>query len=226
MTDNAVVELPQSFCLEKVHSGRNGYAFIKCEDGGLDPNGAKIFVLKEKNHLGQFYTIINNTQYILEHLSHWRNSVTKRGRGNVLHTIRWRNTGTALRHENIDYPVIRVLGYAAIIPTTHQWSFIPITEPQAQPQAPPTTLPNQIIRLKNYPITSIPQHAVRAILRDAVLNDEVCAITANSIEVDTGAITSCFHIFEKEAITRWLQMPTSEDKCPICNAKCNAYGIV
>jgi hypothetical protein len=220
----AVATLPQSFCIEKTFNGRNGYAFIKSEDGGLDPNGASVRILNEKNHMNQFYTIINNRTYILEHLTTWRESIVKRGNGAVFHTMRWRNTGTGLRYEGVDYPVLKCANAAAILPTIHNWSFIPITEPPAPAQT--NRIPNQVIQLKNYPITTIPQHAVRAILRDAVLNDEVCPITSNSIEVDTGAVTSCFHVFEKDSITKWLRMPTSEDKCPICNAKCNAYSIV
>lgn len=227
----AVTIVPESFCVERAFNGRNGYAFMKSEDGGLDQNGARVRILSEKNHFNQFYTIINNRTYVLEHLSTWRESIVKRGNGAVFHTMRWRNSGTALRYEGVDYPVLKIANATAILPTIHIWSFIPITQPAAPagpvvPPLPTTRLPNQVIQLKNYPITSIPQHAVRAILRDAVLNDEVCPITSNSIEVDTGAVTSCFHVFEKESITRWLKMPSSEDKCPICNAKCNAYSIV
>jgi SUMO ligase MMS21 Smc5/6 complex component len=66
---------------------------------------------------------------------------------------------------------------------------------------------------------------VRAILRDAAMQEEVCPIIGNEIDITNGAVTSCFHIFEKNAITKWLSTPSSQEKCPICSAKCIAFTL-
>jgi hypothetical protein len=78
---------------------------------------------------------------------------------------------------------------------------------------------------KKYPITTIPQHIVMALLRDAAMQEEVCPITSEEIDVTNGAVTSCFHLFEKNAIMQWLLMPNSRDKCPVCNATCNSFTL-
>jgi hypothetical protein len=108
-------------------------------------------------------------------------------------------------------------------------SFIPIREPLAPvplaqvPLAPVLPAPRPAPR--NYVMTSIPQHIVRALLRDAAMQEEVCPITSEEIDISNGAITSCFHLFEKNAIAKWLSLPNSLDKCPVCNCPCNSYTL-
>jgi hypothetical protein len=57
------------------------------------------------------------------------------------------------------------------------------------------------------------------------MQEETCSITGEEIDVTNGAMTSCFHIFEKNAIATWLAMPNSQDKCPVCNCKCNSFTV-
>jgi hypothetical protein len=107
-------------------------------------------------------------------------------------------------------------------------SFIPIIEaalPVAAPVAPAPlpTVPVPQEQSIRYKITTIPQHTVRALLRDAAMEEEVCPITSEEIDVTNGAVTSCFHLFEKNAIEKWLLLPNSRDKCPTCNTPCNYY---
>jgi hypothetical protein len=105
------------------------------------------------------------------------------------------------------------------LPTVQARSFIPINTP-ATPVVP--ILP---IEKTKFPITTIPQHVVMALLRDAAMQEEVCPITSEEIDVTNGAVTSCFHLFEKNAIMQWLLMPNSRDKCPICNTQCNSFTL-
>ena len=84
---------------------------------------------------------------------------------------------------------------------------------------------NFIHNLPVYSISTIPQHAVRAFLTHAALIEEQCSITGESIDIANGAITTCFHTFQKDAIARWLSMPNSQDKCPVCNTKCNMFTL-
>jgi hypothetical protein len=76
-----------------------------------------------------------------------------------------------------------------------------------------------------YPIDTIPQHIIRALLRDAVMQEEICPITNMELDVSNGAVTSCFHLFNRDAICKWLSMPGSRDKCPVCNCPCNSYTL-
>ena len=122
------------------------------------------------------------------------------------------------------------------LPQIQTQSFIPITQPvqQANPvqPVPQLQLPANIAAMniprniiKNFPITTIPQHIVMALLRDAAMQEEVCPITSEEIDVSNGAVTSCFHLFEKNAIMQWLLMPNSRDKCPVCNTQCNSFTL-
>jgi len=77
----------------------------------------------------------------------------------------------------------------------------------------------------NYTIQKIPQHIVMALLRDAAMQEEICPITSEELDVTNGAITSCFHLFEKNAIMKWLLTPNSHNKCPVCNTPCNSYTL-
>jgi SUMO ligase MMS21 Smc5/6 complex component len=76
-----------------------------------------------------------------------------------------------------------------------------------------------------YTIETIPQHVIRALLRDAAMYEEECPITAVDIDITNGAVTSCFHLFEKDAIQKWLSLPNSKEKCPVCNTPCNSYTL-
>jgi hypothetical protein len=105
------------------------------------------------------------------------------------------------------------------LPTIQPRSFIPINTP-----APPVAPIPPTVKTK-YPITTIPQHIIAALLRDAAMHEETCPITTVDIDITNGAITSCFHLFEKTSIKHWLGLTTSQDKCPVCNTPCNLYSL-
>jgi len=115
------------------------------------------------------------------------------------------------------------------LPVMKAFSFIPITQPvQPVPMQPVPQLHLPILPIpveKKFPITTIPRHIVMALLRDAAMQEEICPITSEEIDVTNGAVTSCFHLFEKNAIMQWLLMPNSRDKCPVCNAQCNSFTL-
>jgi hypothetical protein len=64
----------------------------------------------------------------------------------------------------------------------------------------------------------IPKFVALALVRDAVQRDEVCPISMESITVNNSAVTSCYHVFEKESIQTWLKTKTS---CPVCKMNCS-----
>jgi len=209
--------VPEVFCVEYLKNERSGYAFIESTIQ-VSEERARIYVLKSKNHNNQYFRIINNRQYVLDHQTTWRIHLSKKSSGRITREMRWRNTGEALRYNNIDYPILRIPNSLLIIPAIPDNSFIPIRENT------PLTQINHIEENK-IQITKIPQHAIRALLRDAAMQEEVCPITGEDIDITNGAVTSCFHIFDNSAIATWMNMPNSQDKCPVCNIKCIVYNL-
>jgi len=153
-----------------------------------------------------------------------RDITSRKGQGNVTRPMWWRFTDKLLRDpDGMRIPVI-VVTSRAVLPAIKLTSFIPIiTNVPAVPTV--AEEPVQEIQPKKYTIPSIPQHIIRALLTNAVMNSETCPITSGDIDVSNGAITSCFHFFEKTAISRWLSMPNSKDECPLCKTPCNSYTL-
>lgn len=206
--------LPITFCVKTQMNGREGYYLLRWSHGGLDANNKIIHILTPANHLNRFYTIGTTTR-----TPRWNSVITRKNSGNLSREIRWMFTNERLVHEDVRIPVIRITPMSTTLPQIKITSFIPITQP-VQPVQPPA-VPVE----KKFPITTIPQHIVAALLRDAAMQEEVCPITSEEIDVANGAITSCFHLFEKNAIMQWLLMPNSNDKCPVCNAACNSFTL-
>ena len=214
-TQMEMFPLPSAFCVAMMMGQRNGYAFIQSHSEHL-PDGHLICTLKSKKHQNTFFTIINSREYVLQHQSIWRDTLTKKSNGHVQRTTRWRNTGEALNHLNNYYPVIKFTATTTILPSISAECFIPIRQQNEVRNTIPS-IP------KSYPIDTIPQHVIRALLRDAAMQEEMCPITGDEIDITNGAVTTCFHLFDKDAIATWLSLPNSQDKCPVCNAKCNIY---
>jgi hypothetical protein len=235
MTD---IALPHLFCVKARQGTREGYFLLRWSTGHTDTNGRVVHVIKPMNHQGRFYTIdtivVNTTQH---------NHITRKGQGNVTRPMHWNFTDKRLRDpDGMRIPVLHVTSRTTL-PAMKPTSFIPIIENvpnevqpnQVQPNEvqpnqvqPNQVQPNQVlatVQTKKYTITSIPQHVVRALLTNAVMNSETCPITSEDIDVSNGAVTSCFHFFEKNAIIKWLLMPNSKDECPLCKTPCNSYTI-
>lgn len=62
-----------------------------------------------------------------------------------------------------------------------------------------------------------PKHLVGQILATAEAANQLCAITMEPIRTATAAITSCGHIFQRDAIAHWLSAHTT---CPECRQPC------
>lgn len=78
----------------------------------------------------------------------------------------------------------------------------------------PPAPPPPIVKTKTVTVTATPPAFVTAlIVADAVAKADTCPITLSPITVANAAVTSCFHVFDGEAIATWL----SEHKtCPVC----------
>jgi len=66
--------------------------------------------------------------------------------------------------------------------------------------------------------SAFPPHLVDSVLTTAEKERKLCPITMEPIRKETAAITSCGHIFQKEAIHEWLQ---GNDTCPECRQRCS-----
>lgn len=220
--------LPIQFCIKTIMNGREGYYLMRWSHGGVDANGKIIHVLKPANHHNRYYNISN-----MARTRRWNDIVSRKNSGNISRPARWMFTDSRLIFEDDRIPIIKISPMSTTLPQIQTQSFIPITQPvvEANP-VPNLQLPANIAAMnipqntvKKFPITTIPQHIVMALLRDAAMQEEVCPITSEEIDVSNGAVTSCFHLFEKNAIMQWLLMPNSRDKCPVCNAQCNTFTL-
>lgn len=202
--------LPTTFAVH-ITNGREGYAVYNSHL----TNGT--YTLSVGRHDNLYYNIINDITLPLGY-----NTVEcKKSQGTVTRTMHWMYKRCVLNYNGINgtnqrsYPVIKIISMSIMLPKFKPYSFIPVVEPVQTVQ---------FVRPVNLNLT-IPQHAIRALLTYAALQEDVCPITSNEIDVSNGAVTSCFHTFEKEALSKWLAMESSRDKCPVCNAKCKMFII-
>jgi hypothetical protein len=63
----------------------------------------------------------------------------------------------------------------------------------------------------------LPTHVAALLIADAVATGATCPITLNPITTDTAATTPCGHVFDREALTTWID--TGHMTCPECNTQ-------
>ncbi len=63
----------------------------------------------------------------------------------------------------------------------------------------------------------IPQFVAEALLEKSVRNEETCPITMEPLVAGAVYVTTCFHVFEREAMDEWR---TKHNTCPVCKAVC------
>ena len=222
-------DLPILFAILAKRGQTRGYYLVRWSHGGVDAANKIIHVLKPANHHNRFYNIHAFQRPGIR----WNTIVTKKNQGTMIRASKWKFVNERLHSNGDRIPVIRISPSSTTLPLMPSYAFVPITTNntvQAPPVAPPVAPPAQIppVNLtvtRKYPISTIPQHIVLSLLRDAVMQEEVCPITSENIDVANGAVTSCFHLFEKNAILQWLLMPSSQDKCPVCNCPCNSFTL-
>lgn len=238
MTDinaTTTVSLPSAFCIESYRNGRAGYGFFGTVEEEVQP--VNVFVIKPKSHQDMYFQIINDTTRVLLNRTTWRQTLTRKSQGRLNRLATWRHTGACLKHDDIEYPVLRIQNSIAVIPLIQNQSFIPIVNNnQATPVVAPPRPIHPSTRNMTPPTRSgppplqplidiIPQHAIKLILLGALIEGETCPITTNDITLTNGAVTSCFHLFDKDAINQWLNTPASRGECPVCKDSCKSYSM-
>jgi hypothetical protein len=68
-------------------------------------------------------------------------------------------------------------------------------------------------KVKGGPKESIPAFVRNVLIADAVAKATTCPITMEPLTAANAAVTTCFHLFQKEAIGTWLRDHSS---CPVC----------
>lgn len=76
--------------------------------------------------------------------------------------------------------------------------------------------------LKDEDPAPIPIFAATALLRDAVTSEQSCAITMEPVTPGQSSVTSCFHIFDREALRKWF---TRTRTCPVCKQACSTTDV-
>ena len=230
-------DLPILFAVLTKRGQTRGYYLVRWSHGGVDAANKIIHVLKPANHHNRFYNINAFQRAGIR----WNTIVTKKNQGTMIRAGKWKFVNERLHSNGDRIPVIRISPSSSTLPLMPSYAFVPITTNNTVPAVPvpavpvpavpvpavpvPAVPPVNLTVTRKYPIVTIPQHIVLSLLRDAVMQEEVCPITSENIDVANGAITSCFHLFEKNAILQWLLMPSSQDKCPVCNCPCNSFTL-
>jgi len=68
----------------------------------------------------------------------------------------------------------------------------------------------------------IPNHILRVYLQDAVTRNEICPVTMEPLTMNTSGVTSCGHLFNKDAL---LMAIRHSGLCPTCRAAVRAEDI-
>jgi hypothetical protein len=72
--------------------------------------------------------------------------------------------------------------------------------------------------------TFAPRYVLELLKRDAVQKGESCPISMTPFqECESTTVTSCFHLFDTESISAWLQ---GHSTCPVCKQKVAARVVV
>ena len=61
---------------------------------------------------------------------------------------------------------------------------------------------------------------INAIKELYINKKEMCPITYEPLKIETTSITSCYHLFNKDAIENWFK---TKNTCPVCREKCEIW---
>ena len=64
-----------------------------------------------------------------------------------------------------------------------------------------------------------PPEPIPLFVAEALLSNTECPITMDPVQKGAAAVTSCFHVFQRDAIEQWLE---KHNTCPVCKKTCVA----
>jgi len=74
----------------------------------------------------------------------------------------------------------------------------------------------------------LPKRIAWLLAEDASKGGETCPISTNDISPITASVTTCYHVFETEAINEWVARHPINTPCPVCRKPCEvtaAYDV-
>ena len=218
------VRLPVKFAVEMSFNNRIGFSLFRTTS---DPDTVTYDTLSREANGGHFYNI---EPYTPPNTTRHTQIIKKR----LEHQINWSYTNKKLKHQQTIIPIIKFTP-KQYLPTTIISTFIPIVEPGQGPPPVPSPLgrlaapippiPPIVLEESKLPIKEIPNHAIRLLLLGAIIEGEECPISGTAIDATNGGVTSCFHLFERDSIARWLALPHTNKKCPVCMQACDLYVL-
>ena len=124
--------------------------------------------------------------------------------------------GTYLYNPNLVIPIIGIRG-----PVPQGWkeNGVRVTEERIRNVeqllwTPPLPPPPPTPKVQG----QLPKRIATLVAEDASRKNDVCAITMEPISLATAGVTSCYHVFDAEAITTWL---ADNSQCPQCREPCS-----
>lgn len=71
-----------------------------------------------------------------------------------------------------------------------------------------------------FPRAGPPAFVIRLVKEDAIRKAYECPIIYEPINIENSIVTSCYHVFNKDAFIKWQE---SSNKCPTCRNACVSY---
>jgi hypothetical protein len=91
------------------------------------------------------------------------------------------------------------------------------TQPPPLDIPPPSPAPAPVSMV---PLKAIPKRIAWLIAEEASKAEESCPILSEPISPVTSAVTTCFHVFDYDAINEWFARNPINTKCPVCRDPC------
>lgn len=130
--------------------------------------------------------------------------------GNITHNVPILHKRSSSAHSlpnNYFTHEFRCTDQSMIPPVVALWDLVPLPVQQ---------LPIAVLHRVRTP-KEIPQRIAWILAEDASKKEDLCPITLEPISPLTAAVTSCFHVFDANAIASWFQ---THSECPVCKTNC------
>ena len=80
---------------------------------------------------------------------------------------------------------------------------------------------NKIIeQINSNPFPTIPSFVITLVKEDAIRKGYECPIIYEAITLENSIVTSCYHVFTRDAFVKWQETNIS---CPTCRIKCTYF---
>jgi len=133
--------------------------------------------------------------------------------------INVKSEGFYLKFGNSIVPILKAETSGAIkakyIGTEHTIQDTPLTQTNVVLWS--TVVPSAPAPPSAATLKPIPQRIAWLVAEDSCKKGELCSIITSEITPITAGVTSCYHVFDYESISTWLN---TKDTCPVCREKC------